>query len=69
MALKSKAKTEAKPTPDDIQDDDPTTMYLKRPERETKPWYTDSELRRYEERGGGSDEVQRKRERKRYVQE
>lgn len=41
-----------KRTPDQIQDDDPTTMYLNRPERETKPWYTDAELRRYEDRSG-----------------
>lgn len=39
-----------KRTPDQIQDDDPTTMYLNRPERETKPWYTDAELKRYEDR-------------------
>lgn len=47
-------------TPDQIQADDPTTMYLNRPLRETRPWYTDVELRTYEER----DEDEEKRERR-----
>jgi hypothetical protein len=54
--------TTAKPgrTPDQIQADDPTTMYLNRPLRETRPWYTDVELRTFEER----DEDEEKRERR-----
>ena len=55
-----------KPTPDQIQDDDPTTMYLNRPERETKPWYADAQLRRHEERSEDK-EIQQKRERRRWV--
>jgi hypothetical protein len=50
-----------KPTPDQIQDDDPTTMYLNRSERETKPWYADAELKRHEEKSEDKDS-QRKRE-------
>ncbi len=60
----STTKPKPKPTPDEIQDDDPTTMYLHRPERETKPWYTDPELRRYEDRQEGED-AQAKKERRR----
>jgi hypothetical protein len=54
--------TQSKPkqTPDQIQSDDPTTMYLHRPERETKPWYTDPSLRRYEERDTGEDAERRR---------
>ncbi|ORY23222.1 hypothetical protein BCR39DRAFT_363326 [Naematelia encephala] len=44
--------------------DDPFTMYLSRPEKETKPWYTDKELRRHEEREMG-DEAEERRERER----
>jgi hypothetical protein len=59
----SSSKPKPKPTPDEIQDDDPTTMYLNRPERETKPWYTDPELRKYDERQEGED-AKAKRERR-----
>ncbi|KAJ9100626.1 hypothetical protein QFC21_003670 [Naganishia friedmannii] len=55
-----------KKTPDEIQADDPTTMYLDRPLRETKPWYTDALLRGYDER---EDDAERreKRDRAKYV--
>lgn len=33
------------------QEADKFTMYLGRPERETKPWYTDRDLRHVEEKG------------------
>jgi len=39
-------------------------MYLGRPDRETKPWYTDRELKRVEEKEGGDDaEYRRARDR------
>ena len=39
-------------------------MYLNRPERETKPWYADAQLRRFEERSEDK-EILQKRERRR----
>ncbi|KAJ9127139.1 hypothetical protein QFC24_001376 [Naganishia onofrii] len=51
-----------KKTPDEIQADDPTTMYLDRPLRETKPWYTDALLRGYDER---EDDAERREKRDR----
>lgn len=48
------------------QETDPFTMYLGRPEKETKPWYTDRELKRVEERELG-EEAEYRRERDRYV--
>lgn len=43
---------------------DPFTMYLGRPDRETKPWYTDKEFKRVEEKADG-EEYDRRRERQR----
>lgn len=60
------------PTPGEIakkkadQEKDPFTMYLSRPERETKPWYTDRELKRVEEKELG-EEAEEKRARERWV--
>lgn len=48
------------------QEADKLTMYLERPERETRPWYADAELRRYEELDK-SDIARERRERDRYV--
>jgi hypothetical protein len=42
-------------------------MYLKRPEREVKPWYTDKELKRAEERET-DEKAEERRARDRYVQ-
>ncbi|GHJ87233.1 hypothetical protein NliqN6_3635 [Naganishia liquefaciens] len=60
-------KSAAKPkkTPDQIQADDPTTMYLHRPLRETKPWYTDVALRTYEEREEDEEKRERRERRRR----
>ncbi|KAL7424723.1 hypothetical protein Q5752_000407 [Cryptotrichosporon argae] len=45
------------------QEADKLTMYLSRPERETKPWYTDRDLKRVEEKATGEDaEVRRARD-------
>lgn len=41
-------------------------MYLGRPDKETKPWYTDRELKRVEEKEMG-EEAEFRRERDRYV--
>jgi len=41
-------------------------MYLKRPEREVKPWYTDKELKRAEERET-DEKAEERRARDRYV--
>ncbi|KIR97941.1 hypothetical protein L804_04399 [Cryptococcus deuterogattii 2001/935-1] len=47
------------------QEKDPFTVYLSRPERETNPWYTDPDMRRYEEKEVGEEaEVRRDRERR-----
>jgi hypothetical protein len=46
--------------------EDPFTMYLSRPEKETKPWYTDRDLKRIEEKGIG-EEAERRRERDKWV--
>lgn len=46
------------------QEADKLTMYLERPERETRPWYADKELRRYEEMDT-SDVAHERRERDR----
>lgn len=54
-------------TPEELEKDDPYTMYLSRPERELKPWYTDPEMRRVEDRGGRDRVADRKRERRMYV--
>jgi hypothetical protein len=62
--MRSKSVAKPKKTPDQIQADDPTTMYLSRPLRETKPWYTDVELRAFEDREQG-EEKREKRERRR----
>lgn len=35
-------------------------MYLGRPEKETKPWYTDRELKRYEEKETGEEAEERR---------
>jgi hypothetical protein len=43
---------------------DKFTMYLNRPERETKPWYTDPDLRRVEEKAT-DEETERRRARDR----
>lgn len=48
------------------QEADKLTMYLERPEHETRPWYADAELRRYEELDK-SDIARERRERDRYV--
>lgn len=48
------------------QEADKLTMYLERPERETRPWYADAELRRYEELDE-SDIARERRERDRSV--
>lgn len=62
MSLSSiaKAKVSDAPKPDAY------TMFLSRPDRETKPWYTDSEMKRAEERETG-DEAEKRRARDRYV--
>lgn len=39
-------------------------MYLTRPERELKPWYTDPQLRKVEDRAGRDQALDRKRERR-----
>ena len=39
---------------------DPFTMYLSRPEKETKPWYTDRELKRYEEKDPADEAAERR---------
>lgn len=44
------------------QEADQYTMYLERPDRETRPWYQDRELRRVEETG---EEAERRRARDR----
>lgn len=44
------------------QDADKLTMYLERPDRETRPWYQDKELRHVEETG---EEAERRRARDR----
>jgi hypothetical protein len=36
-------------------------MYLSRPERETKPWYTDRELKRVDEKDTGEEAEERRR--------
>lgn len=54
-------------TPEELEKDDPYTMYLSRPERELKPWYTDSQMRRVEDREGRDRVADRKRERRMYV--
>ena len=41
-------------------------MYLGRPEREMKPWYTDRELKRVEEKAVG-EEAEYRRARDQYV--
>lgn len=47
------------------QEKDPFTVYLSRPERETNPWYTDPDMRRYEEKEVGEEaKVRRDRERR-----
>jgi hypothetical protein len=46
--------------------EDPFTMYLSRPDKETKPWYSDRELKRVEDRETGED-AERRRERDRFV--
>ncbi|KIR55550.1 hypothetical protein I315_02139 [Cryptococcus gattii Ru294] len=47
------------------QEKDPFTVCLSRPERETNPWYTDPDMRRYEEKEVGEEaEVRRDRERR-----
>ncbi|WVR05923.1 hypothetical protein IAU60_002949 [Kwoniella sp. DSM 27419] len=47
------------------QEKDPFTMYLGRPEKETKPWYTDRDLRRVEDKETGEEaEERRARERR-----
>lgn len=47
------------------QEKDPFTVYLSHPERETNPWYTDPDMRRYEEKEVGEEaEVRRDRERR-----
>lgn len=48
------------------QELDKFTMYLGRPERETKPWYTDRELKRVEDKELG-EEAEERRERERCV--
>lgn len=48
------------------QELDKFTMYLGRPERETKPWYTDRELKGVEEKEIG-EEAEERRERERYA--
>ncbi|RXK36135.1 hypothetical protein M231_06626 [Tremella mesenterica] len=40
--------------------EDPFTMYLARPERETKPWYTDKEFKRVEDKETGEEAEQRR---------
>lgn len=46
------------------QELDKFTMYLGRPERETKPWYTDRELKRAEEKENGEEaDIRRERDR------
>ncbi|GMK58820.1 hypothetical protein CspeluHIS016_0602620 [Cutaneotrichosporon spelunceum] len=47
------------------QEADKLTMYLERPDRETRPWYADKELRHVEERG---EEAERRRARDRRIQ-
>jgi hypothetical protein len=48
------------------QEADMYTMYLGRPDKETKPWYTDRDLRRYEERDGeGGEDAEERRQRDR----
>lgn len=42
------------------QEADRFTMYLGRPERETKPWYTDRELKRVEEKEMGERAEERR---------
>lgn len=47
------------------QEKDPFTVYLSRPERETNPWYTDRDMKRYEEKEVGEEaEARRDRERR-----
>jgi hypothetical protein len=41
-------------------------MYLKRPEREVKPWYTDRELKRVEDKAT-DEQAEERRARDRYV--
>jgi hypothetical protein len=43
---------------------DAYTMFLGRPDRETKPWYTDKEMKRAEEKETGEEaEIRRARDR------
>ncbi|WVN85401.1 uncharacterized protein L203_100547 [Cryptococcus depauperatus CBS 7841] len=37
------------------QEKDPFTVYLARPDRETKPWYTDKEMRQFKDRELGEE--------------
>ncbi|WWD09455.1 hypothetical protein V865_007579 [Kwoniella europaea PYCC6329] len=46
------------------QESDPFTLYLGRPDKETKPWYTDKDLKRVEDKEVG-DEADERRERDR----
>ena len=61
------AERPAKKTPEELEKEDPYTMYLSRPERELKPWYTDIELKRVEDREGRDRATDRKRERRLWV--
>lgn len=56
----AKAKVSEGPKPDAY------TMFLSRPDRETKPWYTDREMKRAEEKETG-DEAEKRRARDRSV--
>ncbi|KAK8865955.1 hypothetical protein IAR55_001104 [Kwoniella newhampshirensis] len=42
------------------QETDPFTMYLGRPERETKPWYADKDLKRVEDTETGEEAEERR---------
>ncbi|ODN84546.1 hypothetical protein L202_00476 [Cryptococcus amylolentus CBS 6039] len=47
------------------QEKDPFTVYLARPDKETKPWYTDRDMKRYDEKEVGEDaEFRRARDRR-----
>ncbi|WVQ70881.1 hypothetical protein IAR50_000406 [Cryptococcus sp. DSM 104548] len=47
------------------QEKDPFTVYLARPDKETKPWYTDKDMKRYDEKEVGEDaEFRRARDRR-----
>ncbi|CED82586.1 CBF1-interacting co-repressor CIR, N-terminal domain [Phaffia rhodozyma] len=53
------AETPRKKTADEVQAEDPYTMYLSRPISELEPWYVHPEMKRPEQRGEAKDEKEK----------